>query len=86
MSTTEHKTGRIVFVATHDWWEQRGEDFEVADDWNDEAMAVAGVNPDFEESFAATVLDVDPVHIAIKPGDIVCSDGYGEDKIFVRFE
>lgn len=77
-----------VFRADHSWWEIRGEDFELADDYQEEAMAwVASGEPfqsDSDESWACTVLSVEEEHTAIRAGDIVVTDGIGSDKIFVR--
>ena len=79
--------GRCVFTGTADWWQivsQRGE-IELDDDgWNDTAAIVAELNCDCEESWVSKVTEVDPRHTAIRVGDYACSDGIGDDVIFVR--
>ena len=79
----------IVFTASHDWWEIRQSDFEVADDFDSDALdfVQSVFGGDFlgacEESFACTIESVDG-HSLLKAGDVVVSDGIGSDKFFVR--
>lgn len=82
---------KIVFEATHDWYEINGADFSTADDWREDAMAVvvaAGKIPEYlaecDEAWAVTITAVDPAHTAIRVGDVCVSEGSGSDKYFVR--
>lgn len=83
-------THKIVFTATHEWWEARQDDFQTADDFDQDAMdfvAASGVDeflPDCDEAFAVTITAVEPEHTAIRVGDVIVSDGIGSDKYFVR--
>lgn len=90
MTTTKTKQGgRVVFTATHDWWEivSRDEEIATGDAWPagyEAAAAIAGTNLDDEESWVCRVVGDTGRHAAIKAGDYVCCDGYGSDVVFVR--
>lgn len=85
MTTTK---GEVVYTATNDWWQIRSDDFTLSDAWEsadcERAAEVAGINTDDDESWACRIEAVGDERIAIKVGDYVCSQGIGDEVIFVR--
>ena len=85
-ATTE--AGRVVFTATADWWQIRGDDFALAEILNDGAEAraadVAGIDLGDSESWVCRIESVSEDHTAIRAGDYACCQGVGDDVIFVR--
>lgn len=78
-------TYSTVFTCDNSWWQLRGDDFQLADDFDADAAAFVGINTDDCESWACRVLSVDPEHQpAILPGDIAVCQGIGDDVVFVR--
>lgn len=82
-------TGRVVFEATHDWWQIvcRREEIETGQTWSGrwgEAAGVADIDPDDPESWVEQVTSVAERHEAIQVGDYVCCQGVGSDVRFVR--
>jgi hypothetical protein len=85
---TREKAYRAVFAATFDWWTLRKADFVVDDNgWTLEGAAAAGVDLEGdEEAWGAALVEVDPAHAALRPGDQVYCPGVGSDVVFVRRE
>jgi len=80
----------IVWTADQNWWDIRGEEIELADDFDADAM-LSLFPEDHEyhylnecsESFSCEVLSVGE-HTILRVGDICVSHGYGDDKFFLR--
>jgi hypothetical protein len=86
----EKEKYEIVFEATYDWCECRKNDYQVTDDYDQEALEfVASQIDGFEinsgEAGAYAIDEVDNALLKyIQPGDIVVGDSIGGDVYFVR--